>query len=72
MAARPADILALCQGSRRSVWLGYRNLGLARVRRGDFATYTATDGLVDDYVASVLEGRNGTVWIGTSKGSLRW
>ena len=63
------DFIAFCRDREGSFWLGSRNLGLAHLRQGHFTKYTTTDGLSNNYVASVREDpASGTMWIGTLGG----
>ena len=62
------DLRAFCRDHEGTFWLGSRTLGLVRLRRAQFASYRTEDGLPDDYVASVLQDRHGTMWAGTGKG----
>ncbi len=45
--------------------------GLNRIRDGNIRVFTTADGLADDYVRSVLVGRDGAVWVGTRHGLTR-
>jgi PAS domain S-box-containing protein len=51
-----------------SIWVGSLRDGLSRLLPEQFIRYTAADGLADDVVNTVVEGRSGNVWIGTAKG----
>jgi signal transduction histidine kinase/ligand-binding sensor domain-containing protein/CheY-like chemotaxis protein len=63
------DFIAFCRDREGSFWLGSRNLGLAHLRQGHFTKYTTTDGLANNYVASVMEDPStATMWIGTYGG----
>lgn len=46
------------------LWFGTRH-GLLRLRGETVDTYTAADGLSNDYLVSLLEDREGSLWIGT-------
>ena len=61
-------ILAVCSDHEGSIWLGFRNDGLGRIRHGQFISYTTGDGVADDYVSSVLQDKYGQIWLGTNKG----
>jgi len=61
----PAEyITAIGNDHEGSLWIGTRAQGLARLRQGDFVSYTARDGLASDNVTTVLEDDIGTLWIG--------
>ena len=64
-------VTAVFQDHEGSVWVGHSALGLARVRRGSFATYTPAHGLVGASVRTVLEDSQGRMWIGTGDGVTR-
>jgi PAS domain S-box-containing protein len=50
------------------LWIGYRGDGLARLRQGQFISYTMRDRMADDYVSSVFQDRIGRIWLGTRHG----
>ncbi|HKX27431.1 MAG TPA: two-component regulator propeller domain-containing protein, partial [Blastocatellia bacterium] len=52
-----------------SLWFG-SNEGLARFKDGQFTTYTTREGLSHDFVFSIHEDAEGTIWIGTAGGGL--
>src|SRR6202011_3135492 len=62
------DVSTLAIDHEGSIWVGSRPLGLAHLWRGDFTSYTARDGLPDDYVSSIVEDGQGVVWLGTARG----
>jgi two-component system sensor histidine kinase/response regulator len=67
--ASSADmVLAICSDHEGSVWLGFRNEGLGRLRRGPFISYTTKDGVADEYVSGVLQDKAGRIWLGTYNG----
>jgi ligand-binding sensor domain-containing protein/signal transduction histidine kinase len=51
-----------------SLWVGSWSQGLAHLRQGPFMNWASRDGLAGDYVSSVLQGRDGRIWVGTNKG----
>ncbi len=61
-------VLSLQTDREGSLWIGFRNEGLGRLRKGQFVSYSAKDGLADDYVSSILQDREQRIWLGTSKG----
>jgi signal transduction histidine kinase/ligand-binding sensor domain-containing protein/CheY-like chemotaxis protein len=67
-AKSTVDVSTMIVDREGSMWMGSRTDGLARVRRGQFTSYTARDGLPADYVATVTEDSLGTFWIGTDAG----
>ena len=60
-------ILSLAPGLHGDVWAGTPD-GLNHMDHGRVQTYTAADGLPDDFVRSLLVSRDGSVWIGTRHG----
>ncbi len=62
------DVSTITVDREGSIWMGSRTDGLARVRRGQFTSYAARDGLPAEYVATVIEDSRGTFWIGTDAG----
>jgi PAS domain S-box-containing protein len=67
-ASSSSAVRALCSDREGSVWVGYWILGLARLHRGQFVSYTIRDGLPDNYVSTVLQDQTGTLWVGTGAG----
>ncbi len=59
----------LCSGDR-SVWVGTTR-GLIHLRDGQESLLTEKDGLANDFVNSLSEGRDGSLWIGTRNGFSR-
>jgi signal transduction histidine kinase/ligand-binding sensor domain-containing protein len=72
----PTDIVnAMMEDRKGGLWVA-TTVGLALLDResGTFRTFRpselATGGLVDDHITSLLEGPDGTVWMGTGNGGL--
>jgi ligand-binding sensor domain-containing protein len=55
-----------------SLWVGSLNGGLARLGQGHFTTYTPADGVLEEYVSTVLEDASENVWVGTVSGLMRY
>ncbi|MCU1322496.1 MAG: fused histidine kinase/response regulator [Acidobacteriaceae bacterium] len=53
------------------LWAGTPD-GLNALTAGRWKLYTSSDGLADDFVRSLLPGRDGELWIGTRRGVTRW
>lgn len=51
-----------------AVWAGTVSGGLSRLKNGVFTTWSVSNGLSSNYVNSVLEGYDGTIWVCTSAG----
>ena len=64
----PLDVSAMAMDREGSIWTGSRTNGLAHLWRGQFTTYSALEGLPGDYVSTVIEDRQGTLWLGTEAG----
>jgi two-component sensor histidine kinase/ligand-binding sensor domain-containing protein len=62
---------AIASDHEGSVWIGTRAQGLARLRRGEFLSYTTRDGLPSAEVSTVLEDGTGALWVGTIGGLSR-
>jgi ligand-binding sensor domain-containing protein/signal transduction histidine kinase len=55
-----------------NLWLGTGRSGLVRLRPRRLVAYSVKDGLADDDVWSICEGRAGAMWFGTSHGVSRF
>jgi ligand-binding sensor domain-containing protein len=66
--ARVDEIQAVVMDREGSLWAGSQREGLARIKQGLFTSYTAADGLADNYTATVFEDSRKRVWIGTARG----
>jgi signal transduction histidine kinase/ligand-binding sensor domain-containing protein len=58
----------LCAG--RDVWVGTAK-GLIRIEDGRQELYTTREGLADNVILSLGQGRNGDIWVGTRNGFSR-
>jgi ligand-binding sensor domain-containing protein len=73
LAAEPmptSPVIALAKTPDGDVWMGTRDAGLARLRAGHVSSITA--GLPDLKIDFLLADGTDTLWIGTSKGIVRW
>jgi ligand-binding sensor domain-containing protein/signal transduction histidine kinase len=68
---RYARVQAMLSTSDDALWIG-TTAGLIRLQRGREQRFTKADGLANDSVLSLAEGRNGSLWIGTDGGFSRW
>lgn len=66
------DIRALYVDRDGALWIGTYGGGLTRLVGGKFKRYTIKDGLAHDIVYRVMQGRDGTLWIGTGGGVSRF
>jgi signal transduction histidine kinase/ligand-binding sensor domain-containing protein len=69
---RSLQISALLLDSRRTLWIGTVGGGLSRLERGAITTLTSSNGLASDSVNSLLEAKDGVIWIGTPSGLSQW
>jgi ligand-binding sensor domain-containing protein/signal transduction histidine kinase len=68
------NIFILTVARDRALWIGTEGGGLARYSGGAFhswSTRNANDGLSNDFVRSIAEAQDGTIWAGTDNGLLR-
>lgn len=71
-AIQGSYITALLEDCQGNLWLGSDNGGLVRYRNGQFNLYTIRDGLPDNTTKTLLEDREGGIWIGTQGGLVRF
>ena len=65
---REKEVWALAESDDGSLWIGTYGGGLSRLKDGKYTLYTAADGLVSDFVATLHKGADGSLWIGTDGG----
>src|SRR5271157_5802477 len=63
-----SEILALLVDGHGTVWIGTTGQGLACYRNGVYSFLRKIDGLASDYVRTLAEDREGSLWIGTRYG----
>ena len=63
-------VISMAQTGSDELWLGTRGAGVLRVKGSRVTRFS--DGLPDLKVNSLLAMNDGTVWIGTDKGVVRW
>lgn len=56
------------EDSMGTLWVGTDGAGLKCFKNGKVTTYTSNNGLTGNYVRSICEGRDGTIWVGTRNG----
>jgi ligand-binding sensor domain-containing protein/signal transduction histidine kinase len=54
-----------------ALWIGTEGGGIARYANGAFRSWTAHEGLSNEFVRTVIEDAGGTIWAGTDNGLLR-
>ena len=62
---------ALLEDSQGRLWAGLTDQGLARIEGGRLTRWTQKNGLADNRVWALLEGREGAMWVGTYDGLQR-
>lgn len=65
------SIFCLAAARDGTLWAGTDGGGLLRYRAGVFRSYSAREGLTNDFVRAVFEAHDGTVWVGTDDGLFR-
>ncbi len=70
-AIRQNYIKALHVDRRGILWIATFGGGLVSYEKGQFRTYTTSNGLANDSIFSLGETRDGSLWIGTDKGLSR-
>lgn len=68
---RQDSIFCLTAGRDGSLWAGTDGMGLLHYHNGIFRSYSADQGLTNEFVRAVREDRNGTLWVGTDDGLFR-
>lgn len=68
-----SSIWELCLDSRRNVWIGTLNRGAFRYNpeTGAVKNFNQLNALRADYVTSIMEDKQGDVWLGTGEGLSR-
>lgn len=67
----PYDIgTAFAEDSGGTVWVGFYQGGVARLRDGRFEPFGEADGVPPGFVSALFVGRDGGLWVGTSGGGL--
>jgi signal transduction histidine kinase/ligand-binding sensor domain-containing protein len=66
-----SDVILSLAAANGDVWVGTPD-GLSRIRGGSIVTFTSADGLPDDFIRSLLEDADGSLWIGTRHGLTHW
>src|SRR4029077_9482119 len=61
-------VKALCAAKDGSLWIGTNGRGMLHLQNGVFTVYTTDDGLSDNTIRSINEGRDGSIWIATDLG----
>ncbi|MGD0479241.1 MAG: two-component regulator propeller domain-containing protein [Terracidiphilus sp.] len=70
-ALHESSIFCLMVSRDGALWIGTEGGGLARYAQGQFRSWTAREGLSNDFVRSLAEDATGNIWAGTDNGLLR-
>jgi len=71
-AYNPNYIVSMIRDRQGRVWCGTWGAGLSRFDGERFTTYTTKDGLPGNFILSLAEGPDGSIWIGTNQGLARF
>ncbi|MGC3959220.1 MAG: triple tyrosine motif-containing protein [Verrucomicrobiota bacterium] len=63
--AAAGDVRVIEVGLDGEIWVGTQGAGLGLVKNGQFKSFQAKDGLVENFILSLCCETNGTLWIGT-------
>ncbi len=55
-----------------ALWIGTDGDGLIRIRDGKILRLTVNDGLVNNFIRVITQGRDGSMWFGTDEGVSHW
>lgn len=66
------NIFNLAVARDGTLWIATEGGGLIRYKDGAFVSYSAKDGLLNDFVRTVYQDSRGIVWIGTDTGLFRF
>jgi ligand-binding sensor domain-containing protein/signal transduction histidine kinase len=67
-----SSITALCADQQGTLWIGTDGGGLVCLSGGTFSHYGKTNGLAGDILSAIYEGKDGSLWIGTTTGMSRY
>jgi ligand-binding sensor domain-containing protein/signal transduction histidine kinase len=65
-------ITALCAARDGSLWIACDGYGLSRLKGGAFSRLSESDGLLSNQTKCLLEGSDGSLWIGSKGGLSRY
>lgn len=69
---KDSEAWALAEDRDSTLWIGTYGGGLTALRHGKFTTYTTEEGLANNFITSLVSGRDGSLWIGTLGGLNRF
>jgi ligand-binding sensor domain-containing protein/signal transduction histidine kinase len=62
------NVFCLMVSRDNSLWIGMEGGGLLRYRDGAFRSFSANDGLTNNFVRVVYQDTKGRIWVGTDNG----
>jgi ligand-binding sensor domain-containing protein/signal transduction histidine kinase len=65
------SVFCLTVSKDGALWIGTEGGGLIRYAAGEFRSWSTHNGLSNDFVRTILQGADGTIWAGTDNGLLR-
>jgi len=66
------NVFNLMVASDDTLWIATEGGGLIRYKDGIFRSFSAKDGLINDFVRVVYQDRKGIIWVGTDNGLFRF
>ena len=66
------NVFSLTVARDDTLWIATEGGGLIRYRDGVFRSFSAKDGLLNDFVRAVYQDSKGQIWIGTDNGLFRF
>src|SRR5258708_2614813 len=66
------NVFSLTVASDDTLWIATEGGGLIRYKGGVFRSFSAKDGLLNDFVRAVYQDSKGQIWIGTDNGLFRF
>ncbi len=64
----PLSIRYLYATPEGSLWIGFAGWGLGRIKNGQFARISDTQGLYDNYISQIISDGRGNLWFGSNRG----
>lgn len=65
------SVTAIVEDREGSLWFGMNGGGLHRLRNGVVETWGREEGLPSSYIYGLLDGGDGSLWLGTEQGAAR-
>src|SRR5882757_2758741 len=66
------NVYSLMAARDDTLWIATEGGGLIRYKDGVFRSFSAKDGLLNDFVRAVYQDSKGLIWIGTDNGLFRF